>query len=574
MKIKPITLDGLPHGGLYLLLRHFKERFFVYLFGTLFLIGTNLTEVIIPKIIQYLIDILNQKAVPPMIEGIAPSILPIRSPEEAIYILFYFLVFFYFLQLITRFGWRLTLGKETHIASAWLKSFIWNRTRYFPLLDFQKEMNPGHLMNVATSDIGTARFAYGWSILGSLNSIFLGALGLGFMFSIDFEISLLSLVFYLVLPVFIFKLAKLYETYYRQSQEKMSVLSELAAQTISTIKMQRLNNSGIFWWKKLIQISKDYRDKKLTATQTNLCFILVLGLSPITSYFFLFLLGISKVLHGKLSIGEFVALQSYIYILQIPMQDIGFLISEWQRSFTSLDRIHSVFRNPPDPLVQPSTKKHNIAETDTIYDILNLSYSYPETNVKILDNFQLRIQKGEKIGITGEIGAGKSTLLNLVSGIENDFQGQVHLFEKDIRSYNREDISKYISIVPQRAFLFADSVKNNIQLDLDLHDSEIYRLLEICDLNKDIKFFKNGIHTQLGEWGVNLSGGQKQRLNIARALARNPQVLLLDDCLSAVDTVTETNIVSHLRQEFKDLTILWVAHRDSSLKYCDRIIRL
>ncbi|MCB0349520.1 MAG: ABC transporter ATP-binding protein, partial [Bdellovibrionales bacterium] len=206
------------------------------------------------------------------------------------------------------------------------------------------------------------------------------------------------------------------------------------------------------------------------------------------------------------------------------------------------------------------------------YKVSNLSFKQ-EAQTKFT-NVNFEIKKGQWLGVKGAIGSGKSTLMELLLGLRDDYQGSILLYGKEISSYSMSELRGSISYVPQKNFLFADTIKNNIALSNDISGDKIEDYLQQVDIKEDVSLFKNTYNTLLGEWGVNLSGGQKQRLSIARALAQNKNILILDDCLSAVDTVTEEKILQMLKEKYKDTTIIWVAHRDSTLRYCEQVIEL
>ena len=178
------------------------------------------------------------------------------------------------------------------------------------------------------------------------------------------------------------------------------------------------------------------------------------------------------------------------------------------------------------------------------------------------------------MGITGEIGSGKSTLINILSGLERENRGVVKFKGLHFHSYDHNHLRKEIGIAHQKPFVFAKSIRENVSMDQNLNDEQVLHYLNLAGLKDDVLNFDNGLDTELGEWGINISGGQKQRLSLARVLARDPEVLLLDDCLSAVDTITEEKILSNLNHYMNDKTIIWVAHRESTLKYCDTIINM
>ena len=178
------------------------------------------------------------------------------------------------------------------------------------------------------------------------------------------------------------------------------------------------------------------------------------------------------------------------------------------------------------------------------------------------------------MGVKGTIGTGKTTLIKILGGLVRDFSGDILFYGKPFNFYSHKSLRDHIGIVPQRPFLFADNIRENVRLNKNLSDEEVWFYLKLACLDEDIRNFQDQLDTPLGEWGINLSGGQKQRLTLARALARGCEFYLFDDCLSAVDTVTEEKILNNLNQYLKHQTLVWVAHRKSTLKYCHNILEL
>jgi ATP-binding cassette subfamily B protein len=209
-----------------------------------------------------------------------------------------------------------------------------------------------------------------------------------------------------------------------------------------------------------------------------------------------------------------------------------------------------------------------------ILDVKDLSYSFIES-APLFSHLSFKLKKGGRLGITGAIGTGKSTLISILQGLEREISGgSVTFLGKPFSAYSHDHLRSYIGHVSQKPFLFADSIRHNVVMNSDLTDDEIWKYLDLAGLKDDVLNFPNGLDTELGEWGINLSGGQKQRLTLARAIAKKPKLLFLDDCLSAVDTITEELILKNLNIYLKDVTLVWVAHRKSTLKYCDQIFEL
>jgi ATP-binding cassette subfamily B multidrug efflux pump len=348
---------------------------------------------------------------------------------------------------------------------------------------------------------------------------------------------------------------------------------------VSTIRLQRLTQTGKFWAAKLMATADQYREKRLSAVFTSLRHIPAMGSASIFSYVVLFFLGIPFVLEGSMSVGDFVAMQGLIFLLQEPLFELGFIISEWRKSFTSLERLSEVFLNEKDQVLYNSSQSFSVKEAkqnnrESVFSVSNLTYSYEDGTDEVLKNLNFKLGNRERLGIVGPIGSGKSTLVKILCGMDRHFRGEVSLYGRSFSEYSHEDLREHISVVGQKPFLFADTIRENVRLDRDLSDEEVWYYLGLAGLDDDVRNFPEQLGTPLGEWGINLSGGQKQRLTLARALARRSEVYFFDDCLSAVDTITEEKILKNLDSEFKEQTLIWVAHRKSTLKYCDQILEL
>ena len=213
-------------------------------------------------------------------------------------------------------------------------------------------------------------------------------------------------------------------------------------------------------------------------------------------------------------------------------------------------------------------------DNESVFEVKNLNYRYEDGSDLVIKDLSFQLGAKRRLGIMGPIGSGKSTLVNILCGMDRHFEGEVSIYGRNFSDYSHSELREHISVVGQKPFLFADTIRENVRLDRDLSDDDVWHFLNLAGLADDVRDFPEQLGTPLGEWGINLSGGQKQRLTLARALARRSQVYFLDDCLSAVDTVTEEKILNNLDREFKDQTLVWVAHRESTLKYCDQILEL
>lgn len=534
----------------------------MYFLGVLSVIICNICQVYFARAFGYVIDFFSQNEI--------PKWLVKDSAEQTFIFLFITIVVARVFLMIGRFGWRLTMARQTHLAAGDLKRRIWDSARYFSDDDLVDNYPKGVLMNAANSDVGQARFIFGFTLVGLIDVIFLGLFTLISMVQINLLLTCASLLMLFFTPIAIRKLSQKEVVNYEVAQKFLSSFNDLTSQAVSTVKLQKLGQTGKFWFNRLFKSAEEYRSKRLEANYTSLKYIPYMGMTSIVSYVVLFSLGVYLNIQGQLSVGQFVAMQGLIFLLQDPMIELGYIISEWRKSGTSLKRLDDIYSNDREEFLLQDDKK--IEKSQDVYSVKGLNFSYGDTQV--LNDFELEIKKGARVGIAGQIGTGKSTLVKILSGLERKFEGEVKFYGEEFWQYGHKELREHIVCVHQKPFLFADSIKANIAMDLNLTDEEVWHYLDLAGLKNDVEGFDEGLECQLGEWGINLSGGQKQRLTLARALARKPKVLLLDDGLSAVDTVTEGVILKNLDNELKDTTIIWVAHRLSTLKYCDEIINM
>jgi ATP-binding cassette, subfamily B, multidrug efflux pump len=536
----------------------------VYLLGTSMVMLTNAMQVFSTRLMGWILDFFTGQNIPQVLNSI--------TKWDTFYKLFWLLLISRIFTTIGRWGWRITLARQTHRASSMLRTKIWDNVRFFPREDLDKFYTKGVLMNASTSDVNSGRFIFGFTLVAVVDVFFLGILTVATMLTIHVPMTLMSLVVMIFLPFAVKKLSELEITKYEVAQNTLSKFNDLSSQVIATIRLQRLTQTGSYWEKRLNDSGKDYQDKRYNLLKTSLKYIPIMGGTSILSYVVLFSLGIKLVTNNEMSVGDFVAMQGLIFLLQDPLMELGFIISELRKGFTSLERLSKIFHNKVDEtLVQHGVR---VEEEEEILKIEDLSFKFEESETYLLENINLELKHKDRLGITGAIGTGKSTLVNILSGIQRDYGGRVSLAGKKFSTYSHSELRKYISQVHQKPFLFAESIKNNISMDKSITDEEIWRILDISGLKEDVSNFENGIETSLGEWGINLSGGQKQRLTLARALSRKPKLLFLDDCLSAVDTITEEKILRNLDRELSDTTLVWVAHRKSTLKYCNKFLHL
>lgn len=540
-----------------------KKHPYAYGFGILTMAITSITEVLVPKFTQWAVDSLEG--------GEIPSVFMGADKQSTINFICFGLIATLLVAWVGRLGWRQLLGRQTHTSGKYMKVEFWDSLRFQPLKFFQR-YSLGDLMNRATGDWNSVRFIHGFTIVLTCDMIFFTLFAVASMLMIDPFLTFVSLGIFPFLPRFIVKLAKLEHRQHTYSQEKLSDLSELISGALSSVRMQRATDSHDMWQKALADESLEYAKRRYEVIKTGWRIFPICALPTVLAYGVLIFLGVNRIQSGVLSVGEFVAMLQYVLLLQVPLFEVGDCIAEWQKGFASFSRILEIFDlkkfpNKGTANLDDATASHKAIE------ISGLNFAF-DSNRPILKDVSMTVNKGQHIGITGTIGVGKTTLINLVSRLLKSKSDEIEIMGQPLNEFNSKDLTDIISIVPQRSFLFAGTLRYNLNLDREYSDEEIWRVLDLVQLSADIKIFSHGLETWIGEWGITLSGGQKQRLALARALLRTNSILLLDDCLSAVDASTEEKILSAMNSELADLTVVWVAHRQSTLRLCEQIYEI
>ena len=566
-----------------------RGHWVLYTFGTLALLVTSLSEVLAPKFIQWALDIMTPQA---NVAGV-PALFVGATRIDTLHQIVIGLTGCLFVGWIGRFLWRQTLARRSHQAGRDLKVGMWEVLRHEPLRTFHR-FPLGDLMNRAIGDLHAGRSVHGFTIVVTFDMVFFAVLGAVAMLMIDVELALFCLAVFPFLPRYIIRLAKREYTQHERAQERLSGLSDLISQCLGAIRLQRSTATHDAWALALGQDARDYAEKRFAVLRTGLRMFPLGALPTLIAYAILLFWGVEKIESGAITVGEFVALQSYVLLLQTPLFELGDVISEWQRGFASLARIAEILNlrggrpralSGPVPARSadtagvagsPNASGNAVAPSPAIF-VTDLSFSYTANRPpRILDRVELAILPGEHIGITGAIGTGKTTLLKLISGLLDSTSGRIELLGQSIVGADRSAVTDRVAMVPQRSFLFAGSVRYNLILgeETTISDDDLWRVLAVVSLDADVRAMPRGLDTWIGEWGINLSGGQKQRLALARALLRPKAILLLDDCLSAVDAATEAHILSSIGRELAGRTLIWVAHRASTLKLCSRVYAL
>lgn len=527
---------------------------------------TSTCEVLLPKFIQWTVDLFVQNKHPPFTIGHDLNSLEALNQNLAL------MLVVMILQALGRLGWRQTLARNGHMIGHKLKQNYWMSLCRQPLSFFQR-YSIGDLMSRATSDWSQSRYIYGFNLVITYDFIFFVLLALGSMILID---PLLTFACVLPIPILPRILKNLSREEYRchnEAQKSLSDLSLLITQDVNSVRLQRATASEGKWISLLNHKAADYAKKRLKTLRVEWKIFPICATATIYSYTVLLTFGVFRVMKGNLSVGEFVAMQSYILLLQSPLLELHELISEWQRGFASYGRVHEVIdlkRNDDEGASAVDIEKC----ADEALRLTGFTYIYPGSERIILNDINLRVPAGARIGIMGSIGSGKSTLLNSICCFTEEASSKILIFGVRQTDLSGKYVRSQITLIPQRPFLFAGTIRENLTLGETFSDDDIWFALKQAVVADDVLNLEGGLDTLLGERGVNISGGQRQRLTIARAFLRPRPIVLLDDCLSAVDALTEEKIIHNIVEAFSNSTIIWVAHRASTLRACDRLFEM
>ena len=449
-----------------------------------------------------------------------------------------------------------------------LKNEIFFHYQTLPL-SFYKNNNTGDLMNRISEDVGKVRMYLGPALMYGLNVIILMVMVIPFMFYINFNLAFYSLIPLPFLVVCIYLVQNIINIRSEEIQISLSNLSTYVQESFSGIRLiksfvREINFENVFKSKSI-----DYKDKSVNLQYVLALFfpiiITLIGMSIIITVY----IGAIEVFEGNLSIGNIAEFLIYVYLLTWPVTALGWITSIIQRASASQRRINEFLEQKTDII---SNKKEKIDLLGKI-EFKNVSFRYPDTNIHGMKDISFKINPGESLGIIGATGSGKSTISNSIMRLFDVDKGKILFDDIDIKNLDIQHFRRQIGYVPQDVFLFSDTITNNILFGSESKNYENVRdAAANADLMRNINSFPEKFETKIGERGITLSGGQKQRISIARAIIKEPKILILDDCLSAVDTKTENIILENLKKIMLNKTSIIISHRISSVKLAKKII--
>ncbi|WP_158857765.1 ABC transporter ATP-binding protein [Lunatibacter salilacus] len=542
------------------------------IFGTIFTVISNIFVIIPAQLVRIAIDY--------VVESFSFYQLfdqsPLSGEARSVFLNFIFVFGSLILAMALLRGVFLFLIRQTIIAMSRLieydlKNEIYEKYQNLPL-SFYRQNSTGDLMARITEDVGRVRMYLGPALMYGINLVVLFPMVIAYMLSVNVPLTIYSLLPLPVLSLSIYVVNNMINERSEKIQKSLSNLSTFVQEAFSGIRVikafVREQDSANDFQK----ASEDYKVKSIHLTLVESLFypliLALIGLSTIITVY----VGGNQVIDGAIGYGVIAEFILYVSMLTWPVTSLGWVTSIVQRAAASQTRINEFLDEKNDILSTENYQKDIIGEIE----VKNLSFVYPDSGIRALDNVSFEVKEGQSLAIIGTTGSGKSTVANLLLRMYDATSGSILIDGKDIRSYSISGLRSQVGYVPQDVFLFSDSISNNIGFGLEgkLDKEQIENAAKDADVYDNIIDFPNGFETRLGERGITLSGGQKQRVSIARAIAKEPKILVLDDCLSAVDTKTENSILNSLHKIMKGRTSIIISHRVSSAKLADMIVVL
>ncbi|MFW5892752.1 MAG: ABC transporter ATP-binding protein [Bacillota bacterium] len=549
--------------------RYYKKYFLFFLMGILSLVVVDIAQLQVPRMIGNLVDEL---------ENYRKGLISEQEIFTVLSDIILVLIGISVIIIIGRFLWRFGIMGASRRVTYELREDLFDHALKLSNR-FYSERKVGGLMAHFTNDILAVRRAVGPGMIMFVDAVFLGALVFGRMLMLDVRMTLILILPMLLIAITGLTIGNIMRRRFRESQKAFEDLSDVTQESLSGITVIKAFVKENLEIKHFLKKNANARDKNvrfarmamlmrvLTRSIVSLVFVVMIAYGSQ-------LVELTRNTSEPFTIGDLVQFISYFNMLVWPMMAISMIINVRSRGRASLERIEEILNEPVD------VYDDNPVGIDAIkgdIEFNHLYFQYPDGSDHVLKDVTFKINAGETVGILGRTGSGKTSIVDLLLRLYNLEENQLLIDGQDIMNLPIKQVREAIGYVPQDGFLFSDTIKNNIALGIDkespsYEDERIQEMAKLSDVHDNIAEFKEGYNTVIGERGVTLSGGQKQRLSIARALAKEPPILILDDSVSAVDTSTEEKILKNLREIRDDKTTILIAHRISTIKNADKII--
>lgn len=529
----------------------YKTKIFL---GIIFILFSNAAQVYIPLLLKDSIDALQK--------NISYSVIT----EYSLLIVIVALIGGVFRFLI-----RTTIIIVSRRIEYDLRNDFWNHIQTLPTRFFQNN-STGNLMAHTTNDISAVRMYIGPAVMYSIDTVSKFIIVIAIMLSLNSLLTFYALIPLPLLSFLVYKLSKKIHLRFTKIQEKFSELTSKAQESFSGIRVVKSYVREDNEIEHFTQLSNDYLKRNMDKVKIQAFFMPMLFLITGISVIIIMWVGGTMVINGELTLGEIIAFVAYLSLLIWPVIAFGWVINIVQQASASMKRLLKIFAEQDDIRDNPATDQA-LAELKGDIEFKDVSFNYSPGSPNVLQNISFKIESGTTLAIVGHTGSGKTTLINLIPRLFDVSEGEILIDGINVKNIPKSLLRKSIGMVSQETFLFSDTLSNNIAYGLNEADENIIEnVSQISQIKKDIETFSKGYDTILGERGITLSGGQKQRTSLARALAVNPKILILDDSFSAVDTNTEEQILNSLNEFMKGRTSIIISHRISTVKNADKII--
>lgn len=540
-----------------------------FLPGILFVIISNLFAVLPAQVIRIAFDLVNENiAIYRLFNGFEKQKLIATIFGQSLLFFGLIVLALALLRGIFLFFMRQTIILMSRHIEYDLKNEIYQHYQKLSMA-FYRRNNTGDLMNRVTEDVSRVRMYLGPAIMYTINTSVLFILIIVAMFNVNARLAVFALLPLPLLAVTIYYVHTIINQRSEKIQEQLSSMSSFVQETFSGIRVIKAYVREDDIRKKFNQESEDYKTHSMSLVQIQALFypmmLLLVGISTIITVY----IGGVEVIKGTITSGNIAEFIVYVNQLTFPVTSLGWVTSLIQRASASQKRINEFLQTQPE-IVSLSSDKIKLKGGIEFKDV---SFTYPDTGIQAIKNISFKVEPGQFIAIIGRTGCGKSTIANLLLRMYDADQGDVLIDNKRIEKLDLNTYRDQVGFVPQEVFLFSDTIFNNIAFGLSVAEpNQVEQAAKDAALYDNIIGFEKSFETMIGERGITLSGGQKQRLSIARALIKEPQILIFDDCLSAIDTRTEEEILNNLGRLMNNKTSILIAHRVSTIKNADKIL--
>jgi ATP-binding cassette subfamily B protein len=454
-----------------------------------------------------------------------------------------------------------------------LRGDFWEHIQKLPLKYFQNN-STGNIMSHATNDINAVRGFIGPAVMYSIDTVIRLVIVVAIMISLNFTLTIYALLPLPILSYGVYRVGKLIHEKYTKIQENFSQLTTRAQENFSGIRVIKSYVREANEIKRWNELSQEFLRKNMNLVRIQSLIMPILTIITGISIIVVIWVGGIKVIDGEMNLGEMAAFVMYLSILIWPVIAFGWVMNIIQQAEASMKRLNKIL-NEPYEIQDSSSTDLSLKELNGEIELRNVSFKYLESLPDVLKDVKLKIPVGSTLAIVGHTGSGKTSLINLITRLYDVSSGGLFIDGKNVKNIPLDVLRTNVAVVQQESFLFSDSVYGNLSYGLRETDKlRVEEVSRIANFDKDVQSFPNGYDTVVGERGITFSGGQKQRASLARALATNPKILILDDSFSAVDTHTEEEILKNLKEFMKNRTSIIISHRISTVKDADKIVVL